>query len=72
MKITLTNAGPVGIKVNHESVLLSYGEKGKMINLPPHSETWACTCGKSKNYPDCDGSHNQPVITTTSEYPLLS
>lgn len=28
MKITLTNAGPVGIKVNHEMVLLSYGDEG--------------------------------------------
>lgn len=65
MKITLTNAGPVGIKVNHEMVLLSYGDEGKMITLSPNNETWACTCGKSKNYPFCDGSHKKPLVTIT-------
>lgn len=71
IKIKLTG-GPVGIVTSSESVILSYGKNGEMLSISAPSEVYACTCGKSSKYPLCDGSHNQPVIDQTSEYPLLS
>ena len=34
------------------------------ISLAPGEEKWMCTCGLSKNYPYCDGSHKSPSNTT--------
>lgn len=57
MIVRLHGTGPVEIITANEGASIAHGE-GQMYSIEPHKNVWACTCDRSKNYPLCDGSHN--------------
>jgi CDGSH-type Zn-finger protein len=53
-EVKLTKNQP--IKITGSFQILSYD--AKILNTDFQNEVYLCACGKSKNKPFCDGSHN--------------
>ena len=59
MIVRLHSSGPVEIITTNEGAQIAYGNEGQMYSIEPQKNVWVCTCGMSKAYPLCDGSHNR-------------
>lgn len=74
MRIQLTKKGPVHIEASEPVQIKSHDGNG-LYSFPSPIDIWLCTCGESKNYPHCDGSHNNDkvmVLPKSNDDGLLS